>query len=345
MILAALFRFSADSLRVSFQVLFEIAVIISLAVFLFRDNPWLTLFLIIVCFSHYWPAYNRHSFLAMHAVLYGLLWYLVLRMLVVNSDRLMDAMVIIAIANCLLMLLQAFNLDPLYRPIRGGHDLATGFMSNRNETSALLAFCLPAFFRGRWLLLLPLLLVGLVLAQSVGGILGAVTGAVFILTAQRPGSIKFVFPVAVIVLVVFCWLVDPPGINHRLQCWLPAIAAAKKRLLGYGLGNWKVVTENVRLGGTRFFTVHNEFIQGWFESGLLFFVPLIGYATRLIKRFSSCNWEADNQVNPSLPLAALIIIAVNSAVNFPFHVATTAMIAVTWLVIMEDTLQGSFRWP
>ena len=71
---------------------------------------------------------------------------------------------------------------------------------------------------------------------------------------------------------------------------------------------------------------HNEFVQGLFEMGVLFPVLVFGYFVGIIRRYRK---EA------ILSATTIGIIALNSLVNFPFHVATTAILAVTWMAIFE----------
>lgn len=48
-----------------------------------------------------------------------------------------------------------------------------GLMGNVNETSALLAICLPFFFRKRWAWAIPAIVAGLVMARTTNGIIAA----------------------------------------------------------------------------------------------------------------------------------------------------------------------------
>ncbi len=84
-------------------------------------------------------------------------------------------------------------------------------------------------------------------------------------------------------------------------------------------------------------TVHNEFVQGLFEMGIAFPAIIGGYYIGIYRRFMDgftfCR-------TATLPVTALIIISANSMVHFPFHIASTAMIAVTWMAILEIQLNG-----
>ncbi len=84
-------------------------------------------------------------------------------------------------------------------------------------------------------------------------------------------------------------------------------------------------------------TAHNEYLQGFFEMGIAFPVLVIGYFIsiyrRFVDKFGFINRDA------ILPVAAIIIIAVNSAFNFAFHIAPTAMVAILWMAILQIKLR------
>lgn len=73
---------------------------------------------------------------------------------------------------------------------------------------------------------------------------------------------------------------------------------------------------------------HNEYLQVLYEMGIIGLIPVLGY---LITTF----WQGIRNLKVIIPLTAIVIIAVNSVYNFPFHVATTALVAVTWMAIFH----------
>ena len=73
---------------------------------------------------------------------------------------------------------------------------------------------------------------------------------------------------------------------------------------------------------------HNEYLQATFERGILFVPICLGYMWSLAKRFD---------IEKLVPYTAVVIVAVNSLINFPFHIAPTAMVGITWLAILERT--------
>ena len=322
LILAALYRFPSPHLRLSFQMLMEAAIALFFAHVLWRQGlRWPALFLISGLAGMMFPFYTRHSFLAFHAVLFGLLWLALLVWLPADTHIMLDAMCVIAGGHAFYLLLQAAGWDPLFAPVTAGRRPMTGLMANRNEVAALLAFCLPAFWRPRrrwWSL--PVL-AGLCLTKTSGAIVSAGAGWIVFQTLQGKWKIALATVTGAILLYVV--FVDGFG-TERLRVWLRGWEMYRRHwLLGAGLGHWKLVAPVI--DGARWTTAHNEYLPGLFEMGLPFAVIAGGYAGHVL-RF--CRRAV-------LPAAGLAAVAVNAGVNFPFHIATTALIAVTWMALFE----------
>lgn len=313
------------------------AVILFCAV-LWGINKWVAMFLLLAGVSSIIPFSTRFSTEAFRAVFIGCLWFYLIT--IIPKDKisyLLDAICILALFNITMLVFQYFGFDPIFKP-RGGGDgtPVVGFLSNKNEASAFLAFCFPAFLRNRWKYFTPLIFLGLLISSSTGGFLAAIlaTLAYWIL---RDGKtvIKNNWPyiIALFVLMsVFFGFIDIPNIssnNSRFTAWSKGAELYKQHwLFGSGIGHWKIVFMQTKISGLWFVHAHNEFIQGVFEMGIGFAILVCGYLLNIFKY----------RERAILPATALVAIVSNSMVNFPFHIAQTAIIAITWMAMFEVML-------
>jgi len=344
---AAVIRIPCDDIRLSFRLVFEIAVVAGLGLIVWQFNRWIASFLGLALISMMYPFYDRHSYLAFQAVFYGAAWYMLL-VLVIDRDRvnvMLNAICILAFIHIAMLILQNFNMDPLFTPVRGGRDVPVGLMSNRNMVSALLAFCFPAFLRRGWAWGIPVVLLGLLLAKSTGGAMALAAGMVFYCViraagnrtrAEIIGNVLILAAVAV-GIIIFCGYVDRPNFfNARLDAWINALRYYEQHwIMGAGIGHWKDVFQRHMLtGGTLWWTTaHNEYLQGLFEMGIGFALILFGYFQAAARRYLALSKQY--RAAAEIPATALVVILVNSLVNFPFRIATTAMMAITWMTLFD----------
>lgn len=350
---------------------FETVVVILFSIVLWQINKWIAAFLLLAFVSSIIPFSTKFSTDAFLAVLFGLFWFYVLSKYV-KPDQvkyLLDAICILAICNVGLLIAQHFGFDPIFKARPGQHGTpVVGFLSNRNEVSAFLAFALPAFFRARWKWFVPIVFIGLTIAKSTGGPLAVIimVYVYFLLKDKQDGlRVNFVRISAVTIwFIFFISYIDCPvqintetvisqatmerelrtsvilndlnfygwTKNPRLWAWKTGIELHKQHLwLGSGMGHWKVVFSNIRNPWNLWWKhAHNEFVQGLFEMGILFPVLMIGYLMGIVRKYRR---EA------ILPATALGIIIINSCFNFPFHIAQAAILALTWMAILQVQLQ------
>lgn len=313
-------------MRLSFQLLAEIGTIVVFAYLLWGINKWIAMFLVVVCLSSFFPQYDKATFLASHAIFYGIVWYYVVYK---RGDvgSILNILCVIAMANVAMLCLQSIGIDPLYKAISGDAVLKTGFMSNQNETSAVLALCFPAFLRGRWKLFIPIIFVGFFITGSFGGFIAVIIGSVYYFW-NRINKGTLVVGVAVVVgAFVFT---DTLWSMHRWHTWVKAGELYSRHFIfGAGIGHWKYVFSNIVINGyesTRMLQAHNEFIQGVFEMGIPFIVVLTGFLSSLALKIK----RLDNIFK-----VAIIIILINCFVNFTLHIAVTAYIILTWIALID----------
>lgn len=183
---------------------------------------------------------------------------------------------------------------------------------------------------------LPLVALGLVNTHVSGGIL-----AVLVATIAYTFSCKRKWiPYAVIAGCLGCgvityFFIDAPGFG-RLAAWKIAWKIYTEHwFAGYGLGHFQVVFASpdlIKALKVYYAQLHNDLGQGVFESGIAFAILVVGYLVNIARRMS---------VKAIIPVTALVAIIVNSLVNFPFHIGTTAMIAITWMGILQKRLNDA----
>jgi len=324
LVLLAVFRFPTTEIRIMYQVLAEAGAMLALCLMVWRTNKWVALFGVVVVLSTHFPQYTRATFYASFAVMVGLVWFCAV---VENAtvDGVLDAMLIISVFHVGFQVLQLTGLDPLFAHVNGGDPSAVGLMCNRNEVSALLAFCLPAAFRPKRIWFAIPIIAGLGMAVSYGGVVAA--GAAVVVFALFTMSTKWRVVSIVGILAAMCayLFIDTPGIDARLEIWKNGwVLWAKQFWFGLGIGHWKAYYPAVF--GVNATAAHNDIFQGMVEMGAPFILVLVGYAVSIIRRLKA---------EVALAASGVAAVAVNALVNFPFHIATTAMVAVTWLAVFE----------
>ena len=327
----SLFRFPADSLRLMFRVLFEGGVVVLFAGALWKYNKTIAAFLLASFLMLWFPQYDKMSYLAFQAVFYGLIWYW-LTIKVVNVNAVYNAICLVGLANVAMIIVQFFYLDPLYTPLSDA-GRCTGLMSNQNETGALLAFCFPAFLRKSWLKCLPAIIIGLILAKSSGGMLaiGAVVIFWMLINNMRKQAVLLV------AVVSGYMVIDGPTIDQRLDAWTVGLNLFTQQPLGAGIGHWAAVFSVVELETTqsRFLQAHNEYVQLIFEFGVLGICLLVSYFRYF---FKSVKTLLGYNKSDFIPAFGVVSLMVNCFVNFPMHIATTAMLGVTWLSLFDSQI-------
>lgn len=334
---AVLLRFPVDDLRLEMEFLVRLAAIAGLSLYLWKINPWWAAFLVLAGISQVYPAYTRSSYLAFDSVLCGAVWFAVLATILRRQDLpvLYNAIAVICCLNVFWQVLQVLELDPIFAPISEGRMPRVGFMLNENFAGAFVALCLPVFLRPGWRWGLAVVGLGLLLAQTSLAVFSAFAGLLFWGVVKRRMYVSLA--IAVAGSVGYILLVDGPGFE-RWPVWkLGLLGWIEEPWFGFGLGHWALLfTKPVSGAGSGIWMqAHNEFLQGMFEMGIGFAVVCVGYLIRA--------WDATiNRWRDGLliPAAALVIIAVNSAANFPFHVGATAIVAVTWMACFEIERSG-----
>lgn len=318
-------------------------------------NPWVGFFVLIVVASNFFSQYEppalglvlnrKHIFspstLAVYTVFLGVGWYAMV-VLAFEKDTIkwmLDAFCLVALTNIAFVFLQWFGIDP----INAKTTQCLGLAPNRNITSALLAFCMPAFFRKKWAWCLVLYPLAMAAVKTTGGFVSACLGLVLFLGMNghwQAGAIGCAAAIGAYILFV-----DRIAESASVRAEMVRLGMQHFKehpWLGFGAGQWKTlfhdIYHNQHLTKSWHATGHNEYIQALLEYGVLFVVWLGGYLSDIALKIKN-NKQA-------LSLVALVIILSNSIINFPFKIPCTGIIGVTWLAILQielkETVHGGF---
>jgi hypothetical protein len=331
--------------------------IVSFMIFGVRElgsiNPWVAMLLVVVAASHFFSTYELPSIglvlnkrmiyspgtFSFYTLILGVLWYsMVVAAFTPQTIRwMLDAMCIVAAANMLFLYMQYFGYDP----VNAAAVETLGMTTSTNHASALLAFCLPAFLRRGFYWGLPFLALAMAAVgpHGKGGMVAAGSGLILWLmlidASLRVKIAGILATVAVICFVLSISVNVKRSVSDRLDMWSMAWDKfLQHKWFGYGIGQWQTALhEEYYIQGstdTWHARSHNEFVQATVEFGVSFLPVAVGYFVNIARR---CKRQA------VIPLMALVIIVVNSMVNFPFHIPSTGMIAVSWLGILEVQLR------
>ena len=329
--------------RKSMEIIVGALVFFSFAAVIGTVNPWIGLFFgLCIVWSRY-PVTTPISLESLGAVFIAMVWFYVCVQLM-NTPKRIDLILgifcLIGLANVIMLSVQYFNCDAGvqvdHRIGLKSDDIKVGLMDCRNSVSALLAISLPAFFRKKWCYFIPFIILGLVLAKTTGGFISAgFVGATWLIYYLKRWTHK-----AILIFVIVCAVagyitfIDVPGMVGRISAWTEAKTLFFKHpISGAGLGHWKVIFfhKQAKTLNTYYAQGHNEFIQVAVEMGILSIITIIGYFWSVIKRM---------RPGAVIPGLALLALCVDSLVFFPMHIWFLSILAVTWLAILEVTLNS-----
>lgn len=344
-------------LQFNMHLVFMWFAILSLAVYIAASiNIWVGSFLALALISAHYPSPTFASGEALLMVILGTTLYLVFYR-IYNKEVMFTILCLFALANVFAASLQYFHVDfqlinndtPWWRNDR---TLRVGLLNNRNSLSAAFAFCLPAFFRPRWKYFIPVVLLGLMLAKSVGGVIASLPTLFYylrqyIITRLKiSNKIQILVCVSVIIVGVFFFIkfIDNPNYTSRWAAWRMYgelnVDPYQNKWLGTGIGHWKVVfsREDIRrkickwagcstpVIGMYYAHAHNEFLHINFEMGLVGIALVLGFIINILL-------EARN-MDPR-PVLALLAIIINAMVYFPLHIPMLAIVVLIWLSMIR----------
>ncbi len=271
----------------------------------------------------------------------------------IDPERVMNAICWAAIALLAWMAGQRIGLLPVSKTVLPGLPTAGPF--NIDEAGIFLALCLSAAMRGKWIILIPFILLGMILAPTSTGILAAASGAGVFLWLKFRNRKKIILSGAFIVclsLGLLAFTIEPwQGVvrSPRWAAWKHSIWSMRSEKLGRGLGSWKdifplLASGDRRLGMTAnegnrlnmsevWLQAHNEYIQTAFELGLQAAV----WIGLFLAAFGLAVFRG--HISPQIA-AGMITLIVGCAGFFVMHVAPTALLGCAWLGIWEGKIQN-----
>ncbi len=216
---------------------------------------------------------------------------------------------------------QSLGYDPIWTgwaPLQGVPWIH-GTLGNPNYLGAYLAMTAP--LAPVWLL--PLWALGLLASKSVLAA-AAAASSLFLMYRQHW---KILLPLLALTAGGLLWYRTGNFLSwvERIEVWGAGLKVLlghwKSALFGFGPGSWYVLSPAVTrkfldVRAELFVQMHNEYIQLFFEGGLIALFFLAAWCKR--------HWRAVF-TRPFGP--ALVAVAIESFGFFPFHLATTAALA------------------
>jgi len=219
---------------------FDFAVFFAIAVFvLLRINLFLGLVLIHVAG---WIALGSMPLETLYLILACTLVYIYVCVQGVNREWIYNFICVVALLNVLWQILQIFGIYWIVYPPHMHETIYVGLMGNPNDTSAMLAICLPAFFRGKWKWGIPVILLGLILAKAmVGCVAVGVVGLTFLRFDKKSLVLLLVIIVCVFSFAKYEGFSLKGQLADRGTIWKDSVTFAKEKPFGWGFGQYRFI--------------------------------------------------------------------------------------------------------
>lgn len=270
----------------------------------------------------------------------GMVFYLAVYHSGISLPTAYGAICITATAQAAIGIFQAVGIDPVFGPLSRlitiqtelPVDAAVGTLGNNNFLGAYLAISLPFFFRGKWALLLPVIIVGLWLSETRTAMIAAVAGfgcwACSWLRDRwwnEEAATRWILAASVIGIVICCLIFASRPVGPRLGYWIDGLRQAFTSPLTalFGFGPVAVWREGN--------TLHNEYLMTLYNFGAVGLALLIGYIVTAYR-------------GNRLLFTAFIILCVDCIGNHALHTVPTAMLAITICALMDrERTVGGFK--
>lgn len=317
-------------------------------------NLWIGLFL---CYSVF--SASRHPTTDTGAALLSVILGCVLLVVLYhahNKKAVVTLFVLFGIMNLIFIIAQVNGSDHFITKAKGVYlpdgQIRMGFVDCRNSLSAAFAFCFPIFWSRRLFWGIPLMIIGLIMAKTVGGVLATVPtflyfGHVFL-------GKKIIIAVLIIMIGVLAYIqyVDRPDPGGRLAAWTLAADLQKRKAhnpwLGAGLGMWseifgyrdpktnecvpcKIIQERAGYAKPVWYQqAHSEPIQVNFEMGRIGIGLIVGYFLSVLLRV--------RKIEDPRPILILLAIIIDSMVFFPIHIPLLSVVIILTIAWVEREL-------
>ena len=277
----------------------------------------------------------------------------------------LKALIALVILQGILVVLQYFNLDPLFNSLKNpGVDLPFGFSGSPNQSGVFFGTTLP-LVAGLFPLALPLSLFGLLCAKTTSAWIGAMAG-IALMSPKR--TRKYMFMLIVVASILFFArfeTVSDGALKERELLYRSTLKASMTGVLpikfkdkiklvkwnpffGAGLGSFKRLSPhnqslwidrpNARVSH-RYMKAHNDYLQIFFENGWLGITTVCMFLLIGLYRYI----QAKKTKMLMIVSSCLVVQLISSLGIFTVHTATSGMLLVifTGLFIGETNARGS----
>lgn len=282
---------------------------------------WVVVSWVVTLFN---PKFGIIAFLTTDQATYILAGYIIL-LLVINSNEKIEFfynwICVAVIAQCLIAIPQQYGCFPYvgflnYIGLKTTNpvaNLAVGTLENGNFFAAFIAISLPFFFRKYWCYFIPVIVYHLVLSTTTTAVVAALVGVVVLYNTW------WVVIIAIIAGNIFAYsdgtLSQVLGKSARVDFCKECIGNIKtipQLIFGHGLGvSWG-----------QGFPLHNEWIQGLFEIGVVGMGLVTGYVFTVYRQ-------------NKILFAAFCAACVNCIGNYPIHLPPSAFLIIIIIGLIE----------
>jgi len=301
--------------------------------FFYLRNKWLRAFLIWITLrmSMSYRVLNNHALFVFFSIILAMMFYQFVQDKIKRKDFL-DIVCVVAITQLFWVYLQIFGMDPIFKPgpLYIYHsNLYAGFMGNPNLSGILIAICLPAFFRRKWIWFLPLFVYPFYRIECITAMFALAVGVFFYLYHKK----HIIWPVAI--LGPIAWFLGGHRIigftqGPRFTLWTNLAPILKHRpIVGNGVGQYKFISGPAisTLKDMHLFnwsTAHNDLLQLYSEVGAIAILILTGYlVTLFLKRGMDLN------------LSTMIVIGLICSLGFFVFYTPVALLLLGAAALLE----------
>ena len=254
---------------------------------------------------------------------------------------------ILVVVNLILSVFQYFSLDPLYSMafIQTYIPEPTGFLRLNSHLGTMTAISAPfLFFLNPYLVILCLPL--LFFSKSSVAVVSFLVGIGYLILKKYGKKVFFIILGLIVLLGVgFVFFYDMPSGNfgYRIDIWGRTISEVLKKapIFGFGLGQFAVwAPKSMQSNGQPlvWLQCHNEILQTWFEIGIVGVLIIFAYLKDITKKaFQGSRHIKSLLTSKDTAYASVMIIFMNSLINFPFHLARLAGISCLAIGLLAAT--------
>jgi O-antigen ligase len=340
---------------------FQILVVYILCYKIWQKNKWVALFLAWNVFlfiiekgliisdagTNVSYHFNALSLLNMMDIIFAGLFYLLLHHLDLNRKTIYKTLCFIALFQASYVILQKLGLDQFFTRTgtgTGPNNLkvcsTVGTWANEALVSWLIVFCSPfflAFKELRFKIGYLVCFIAVLCTKVTTGIVGFVLGFLFILWNRNKkialGALVFISIISSIAIYSgkFDYFITD---SHRFEVWKRAITIAKEMpITGFGPGSFRAIFPERNLDLIHegaWVQAHNEYIQTFFEQGIIGLGIILGLVFTTILSFVR---RRRGLISFTCLLTSMFI----SFLGFPFHLAQGAIVILALVLYERET--------